>query len=162
MKTTIEQILDRLDALERATTGVESSTSDFILIKPGPKSGFERIPPKLKKIDMSVCIESGIDCEFGREDKLDSLIIRKLISIDEQGNYITAFDWEYDFCRPRMNHIHASPTGWDKCPLPEGFIITIFKDDGSPMSGRESSDKDNAWTVIRMFEITGIADGYEL
>lgn len=114
---------------------------------------------KPKKINMSVCIESGIDCEFW-EDNAASMI-GQLDNIEEGVLYQDTLMGCHKHCRPRMNgHIHASPTGWDKCPLPEGFIIRVWDMALNDCGMTDYLKLD--WTTLIMFEVTGIAEGYEL
>jgi len=134
---------------------------------------------KLKKIDMSVCIESGIDCEFS-EDGFEQPVenqyydktvycIDKLFNIggrESEHRHISMIhgtnNW-FEYCRPRMNHTHSSPTMWDKCPLPEGFIITTWLDGCSEVGVEGQKEySSNVWSRIHMFQVTGIAEGYEL
>ena len=114
-----------------------------------------------QKIDMAVCIDSGIDCEFlipNTEDKWSMDILREIR--DSTSIYGTRrHNGMYELCRPRMNHIHASPTGWETCPLPEGFVIRGYSDGCS-------FDIPNYFTnwneATPMLQVTGIAEGYEL
>jgi len=121
--------------------------------------------PKTKRIDMSVCIESGIDCEFScsLEQPEDVWSYGKLKAIDGEDDmpHLTHDNNWYEHCRPRMNHIHACPNGFDKCPLPEGFKIKWwFNIDGE---SSESLSHCLMWDKnVTMFEVTGIAEGFEL
>jgi len=121
------------------------------------------ISPELKKIDMSACIESGIDCEFAMDGKKDVTTIRSLRSINLELKlpYIDDLYREWKYCRPRMNgHIHVSPDGWDKCPIPDGFIIQYWDKVGNSI---ECITVNNEWSKdIIMFQITCIAEGYTL
>ncbi len=121
--------------------------------------------PKLKPVDLSVLIESGIDCEFGEEEK--EWIPGKLHSMRTRsplyGERYT--DTWNKYCRPRMNHVHAW-TGGD-CPLPEGLVVSVHTRNGI-LCLRESYDTDywghrnNAdrkWDIIA-FEVIGLADGW--
>ena len=125
----------------------------------------EPVKPELKKIDMSRCIESGIDMEFDLSGSTP-IRISKLSSIDS-----SAFPFNFDSddscsetCRPRMNHIHACIDGFDKCPLPDGFKIKVYLRDGDTIG----NDEITSWIHhgfagdIIAFEVTGIADGWEL
>ena len=111
---------------------------------------------------MTVCIESGIDCEFKDNDDTDEWHVDKLIQL-EGGKFLDPRADAWCNCRPRMNHIHASPTGWDKCPLPEGFVIKFWDCDGTYQETNEPT-KLPFWgkNQITMFQVTGIAEGYEL
>ena len=117
---------------------------------------------KPKKIDMSVCITSGIDCEFSDyEEFTPKQVWIDTLSPRDSGRHSSTRQSSYRFCRPRMNgHPHASPTGWDTCPLPEGFVIDVYgkKND---MKGVKNMDSVQ-WKSVRMFQVTGIAEGFEL
>ena len=89
-----------------------------------------RIKPKLKPVDMSVLIASGIDCEFTSRSDKSHWDIGKLKGIDSF--YYPTWDAAHMYCRPRMNHIHA----WQcqsfneaiefRCKLVEaGFIFSF-------------------------------------
>ncbi len=113
------------------------------------------IKPKPKKIDMSVCIESGIDCEFWDNDCP--------IPIDYTIAKIKDMEVNYDNCRPRMNgHIHASPTGWDKCPLPEGFTVIVWDRYGHRTNWATNDCSLLKWENVAMFQVAGITKGWEL
>lgn len=135
--------------------------------------------PKPKKIDMSVCIESGIDMEFSDCDdfvKSETIDIGKLASIinDKFRPYKSDCDAIYPYCRPRMNHIHACPDGFDKCPVPEGFVVNVnyrqpsLLVDAEHLLGNGLEASRYTWnhagglTDIIAFEVTGIAEGYTL
>lgn len=123
--------------------------------------------PELKKIDMSRCIESAIDCEFCDQDEAD-VRIEKLMSIHGGNFYDPSEHWDY--CHPRMNHIHACPVGFDESPLPEGFKIKIYRRDGNETKGlsvdfatfNQGREYRISKNDIIAFEVTGIADGWEL
>ena len=124
-----------------------------------------RIKPTKKVIDLSVLIDSQIDCEFYDELDFDEeqLRISFLTSIDcSRYPYSLGCD-VYSFCRPRMNHKHA----WDggDCPLPEGFKVKVCMRDNS-VRGDMCSHFNWKWSYkaagsdIIQFEVLGLADGY--
>lgn len=117
------------------------------------------IKPEPKKIDMSVCIESQIDCEFS-DDVFNYAPVRKLKQIDCNGKYISSNINNWKYCRPRFKHIHASPAGWGKKPFPEGFNFRAWHSLSEAAIVDTWSECGNR--TITMFEITGIAEGYEL
>ncbi len=123
------------------------------------------VPPEPKKIDLSVLISSGIDCEFWDKDKESQVYpIGTLLRIEAgtTTRYIDNLGDSYKHCRPRMNgFIHASPTGWDKCPLPEGFTLKIWNrqmDDRPSTSGSQIT----FWVNVTMFQVTGLQEEWEL
>ena len=128
-----------------------------------------RIKPTKKVIDLSVLIESGIDCEF-RDDIGERTTIGKLLEINEYDGYPyttgnSRVD-EYEQCQPRTHHIHA----WqgDDCPLPEGFIVRLTKwsvhvphiSHIELTTKQWISSKANEHTTVQAFEVLGVADGY--
>ena len=126
---------------------------------------FENCDPfEGKKIDMSVCIESGILCEVdSQEPPFKSTALVKLKGV--YPHLDTPYEAERGSLwvrgRPAMNgHIHASPTGWDKCPLPEGFVIRVWDMALNDCGMTDYLKLD--WTTLTMFQVTGIAEGYEL
>ena len=122
--------------------------------------------PTKKVIDLSVLIESGIDCEF--DDRGNTSAIAKLETIttsrvDEASLYISAKGVYWDRCRPRMNHKHAWLGG--ECPLPEGFMVMPHY--RKPLKLRVPvMATDLLWgnwggdLDIIAFEVLGVADGY--
>lgn len=142
----------------------EALKNSAILVSKG------KLKPKLKKIDMSVAISSGIDCEFSNGKAFidgNRPIIRKLSKIGSNEIYFMNDKGNnFSICRPRMNHIHACPNGFDKCPLPYGFQVKIYFRDGE--YGKYSICDDMRWSHesldgdIIAFEVTGIAEGWEL
>ena len=126
-----------------------------------------RIKPTKKVIDLTVLIESGIDCEFS-DDFSSHLTIGTLLRITDCASYPYETDNSKDEvhgeCRPRMNHIHAWQGG--ECPLPEGFRVKFWW-----RSGEEGDVGDAFYLGLRwsnekresdiiQFEVLGLADGY--
>ena len=125
-----------------------------------------RIKPAKKVIDLSVLIDSQIDCEF-RDDIGERTTIGKLLGITNADldlyPYTTgnSADKHYGQCQPRIHHIHAWQGG--ECPLPEGFEVKVWlRGDTLPKICvrldwvlQKHSSKD-----IIAFEVIGIADGY--
>jgi hypothetical protein len=130
-----------------------------------------RIKPTKKVIDLSVLIESGIDCEFSDCDFKQYTGVGSLSSIlggqtqpfvlSDAVGYNNA---KYEQCRPRMNHIHA----WqgDECPLPEGFRVKVWWRSGGEGDAGDAFHLDLRWSNekrqsdIIAFEVLGLADGY--
>lgn len=138
----------------------------------------QKLTPKKQKIDLLRLIESGLDCEFSDSWKETEPAISKLKKIKiEREPYNTSRSYvfipsaEYQdgfpFCRPRMNHIHACPDGFEECPLPKGFRISVqFKDDSicnlNTSDSRPAYSIGIAWKCVRYIEILGVSDGWEL
>lgn len=122
-----------------------------------------RIKPKLKPVDMSVLIASGIDCEFTSRSDKSHWYIGKLRSIDSF--YYPTWNAPHIYCHPRMNHIHAWQGG--ECPLPEGFRVRAFlRKKGAGIDGKEVSLGKLEWNHedcrgdIIGFEVLGLDEGY--
>ena len=124
-----------------------------------------RIKPTKKVIDLSVLIDSQIDCEF-KNHIGERTTIGKLLEITDDAAiypYITGNSANnyYAQCQPRIHHIHAWQGG--ECPLPEGFEAKVWlRGDTLPKICvrldwvlQKHSSKD-----IIAFEVIGIADGY--
>jgi hypothetical protein len=125
-----------------------------------------RIKPAKKVIDLSVLIESGIDCEF-KDDIGERTTIGKLLEIMNADlhmyPYITgnSADKYYGQCQPRIHHIHAWQGG--ECPLPEGFEVKVWFRDEYETAALVSEviwPHDNTSNDIIAFEVIGIAAGY--
>ena len=127
----------------------------------------EAFTNKPKKIDMSVCIESGVDCEslhlMGNIEIW--LPTGKLLEIKKDEFYTIVSPVE--FCRPRFStpnnpFYHVKPKGWNRCPIPEGFVIRVFGKSISEEGHICDNMSDINWSNITMFEITGIIGDYQL
>ena len=119
--------------------------------------------PAKKPVDLSVLIESGIDCEFSNTPGFEIKRVG-LVTIQHGMHYgCNARSKMYSFCRPRMNHIHYWPGG--HCPLPEGVRVRIYLRFGE-MAEREASVV--AWEHlpdlpdedIIGFEVLGLDDNH--
>ena len=111
-----------------------------------------RIKPTKKVIDLSVLIDSGIDCTH------DFL----------EGYGPLDNSWtEESLCEarvvPRTKYVHAWLGG--ECPLPEGFRVKVCMRDDS-VRGDMCSHFNWKWSYkaagsdIIAFEVLGLADGY--
>ena len=122
--------------------------------------------PTKKVIDLSVLVESGIDCEFS-DDFSSNLTIGTLLRITNCAHYPyetgNSKDEVQGECRPRMNHKHAWQGG--KCPLPKGFRVKVWWRDSlcDTITGLADEmnwqDNANPHDIIQ-FEVLGLADGY--
>ena len=128
-----------------------------------------RRKPKLIPVDLSVLIESGIDCEFSNETPEFRYSIGKLSAINRVDEYLMSDNSgglkPFDKCRPRLNHIHAWQGG--KCPLPKGLKIHIYyREKGNTLIHDYKVENRWEWRLsdkdsdIIHFEILGLADGY--
>jgi hypothetical protein len=61
--------------------------------------------PANKVIDLSVLIDSQIDCEFS--DDGDVWATSNLSWLVRSGDYVDKAQHAWKYCKPRMNHIHA-------------------------------------------------------
>jgi hypothetical protein len=121
-----------------------------------------RIKPAKKVIDLSVLIDSQIDCEF-KNHISERTNIGKLLGItkDAMYPYVTgnSADNYYIQCQPRIHHIHAWQGG--ECPLPEGFMIKVwFRSGGDTTVTIPSGLYWGANSETMAFEVLGLADGY--
>ena len=117
-----------------------------------------------KVIDLSVLIDSQIDCEF-KDDIGDRTNFGKLLEITDADTYPyktgNSRADEYAQCQPRTHHIHAWQGG--ECPLPEGFKVKVWFRDGSSDISQHNAfiwSHDNLSGDIIAFEVLGLADGY--
>lgn len=114
--------------------------------------------PKKNIIDLSVCIESGVDMEFKHSTSL-YWTVHKLEQIID-GNYFYNHGSTFK-CRVRENHWHHCPGGSD-CPLPEGLSILIqeLSDEvikQRSVAGYEMMD----WENVVGFKVLGPAVGWK-
>ena len=125
-----------------------------------------RIKPAKKVIDLSVLIESGIDCEFKDSCGKKWHVSKAYEGLYQESLYGTKSGDYFEQCQPRMNHKHA----WqgDECPLPEGFIVRLTKwsvhvphiSHIELTTKQWISSKANEHTTVQAFEVLGVADGY--
>lgn len=125
--------------------------------------------PCKQKIDLSRLIESELDCEFRvmGDKEFQNSTIGKLIGVGIEALYPFQIEADtrslYTLCRPRMNHIHACPNGYEKSPLPDGFKVVItFQDKSHSTVHTTDNQLDNHWRNARYIEILGVSEGWEL
>ncbi len=115
--------------------------------------------PKIKKIDLSVCIESGVDCEFKQNGM--AWHINKLDMLNPSPT--TIYHDLYDQCRVRQDHWHSHQG--NKCPIPEGLKGSALRRDNFYMDLDEVTDwKHNPLKPhndIIAFRVLSIAEGWE-
>jgi len=122
-------------------------------------SGSVRIAQDTIIIDLSVLIESEVDCEFSDTPDFYRFTIGALTAISESGNkkYSRRGDEFslYKYCRPRMNH----RISWEGSanPLPSGLIAKFKYAD---MVWVEGSVDDVDWSNIIAFEVLRLADNH--
>jgi hypothetical protein len=126
-----------------------------------------RIKPAKKVIDLSVLIDSQIDCEFQSSSSMSWAIgkLRYHVSCSKKPMYHMLWDSQgFTKCQPRMNHKHAWQGG--ECPLPEGFVVEVWWRDGRsdvrPINSRNGLywKHDNHASDIIHFKVLRVADGY--
>ena len=123
----------------------------------------EKNKPTKKTIDLSVLIDSQIDCEFSEGISWFFSTLKH----HSNGVYMDVTSSVWDKCKPRMNHKHAWQGG--ECPLPEGFEVKVWYRDDSRCtdtllnSGVYTNTgwvhRNNGRDIIA-FEVLGVADGY--
>ena len=136
--------------------------------------------PTKKVIDLSVLIDSQIDCEFQSRSTAYWVVgkLRHQVSCSKRPTYhIHRENQGFAKCQPRMDHIHAWRGG--ECPLPEGFEVLVVRRDESqsgvmnvesvnwnhvdrrPRHICEGMSVSNSGGAdIMAFEVLGLADGY--
>ena len=120
-----------------------------------------------KVIDMSPMIESGLLCEFSdrllpilSNDRLKTASL--LTEIIAASGFSNKNGDVWARCTPLYNHWYASPTGWDKCPIPEGFEIEYLDvDSGIDISKSYKPWYNYDWNDVRIFRITRKLDDYK-
>lgn len=121
--------------------------------------------PKQKKIiDLSVCIESGIDMEFSDDGSF--MIIDTLVNTCSVNKvYRTSHSSLFNKCRVRQDHWHSWQGGY-KCPLPEGLKVELMyrnrgKGQHSPAyTELDWNHNDSVYDIIA-FKVISVADGYK-
>lgn len=108
-----------------------------------------RIKPQLTPVDLSVLIDSGIDCEF--TDHKGGKYLSRLAEI--KGGYYWADQELYGMggeaeCRPRLDHWHSWQGG--ECPLPRGLRVELRHRAGIQGMGSfiGSVDEDIRWAHV--------------
>jgi hypothetical protein len=125
-----------------------------------------RIKPTKKIIDMSVLIDSQIDCEFQSSSSMSWAIgkLRHHVSCSKKPMYHIHRDSQgFTKCQPRMNHKHAWQGG--DCPLPEGFMVNAWMRGAKTTESRLCTDlrwnHTGGLMDIMHFEVfPKLADGY--
>lgn len=85
--------------------------------------------PKLKPVDLSVLVDSEIDCEFGSEAGLLIGPLTAITGFEKAENVYHSLGGHWGRqCRPRMNHIHAFHNDFR---LPEGLVVRVHFIDGT-------------------------------
>lgn len=132
-----------------------------------PFEEYELIPTK-KPVDLSVLIDSSIDCEFSDNEFLyDNFGVLAALTEGNTCPYHKRNAIAYKYCRPRLNRVHAwMPTEDSVCPLPEGFIVRVYLRNGDEMdrmatdfnwSVRQASPKNSN---IIAFKVKGLAEHF--
>ena len=118
--------------------------------------------PTKKVIDLSVLIDSQIDCEF-KDDISERITIGKLQSVydryvSDEYPYKTGTSRVDGFgqCQPRMNHIHAWQDG--ECPI-AGFVVRAWVDKEDFLTVHTSSNSID-WSKIMYVEFLEVEHGY--
>lgn len=121
----------------------------------------------LQKIDMSVAIKSGVDCEFqyAKLNNIDWHIakLEKQIGV----SYFMTGNRHGSTYKCRIRQDHWIYNEWDKCPIPEeGLIIEIEwkpeNSNGNDEVYRKTDFYCNIhWHEVNAFRVLGTADGWE-
>ncbi len=116
-------------------------------------------PTEDKVIDMSHFIDSGLEMEFwnGVLKMKWSGYLHVILNVSNC-KYTNKHGESFEYCSPKFNYDYASMTGWDKPPIPEGYVINFLHYDGQ--CGDKCCDyNDMVWEDVRIFRITSIKDG---
>lgn len=118
--------------------------------------------PKLKPVDLSVLVDSGIDCEFQYHDSESWFVDR----LEFSGSTLLPFKpktWKSPAsrCRPRMNHVYAFHNDFR---LPEGLVVRVHFIDGTGKRRTKvyPSDKDPIRETSAENGIVSFAVGVEV
>lgn len=145
--------------IKRGSSGEWEDTRDYPVVY-GDISNW-RVKPELKPVDLSVLIESGIDCEFWDKIGAISTSIKTLTGIDSSLQYPylnTAHSYKY--CQPRHDYWHVWLGG--DCPLPRGFVIDCMLRNGNTYENAVDLSWEHAGygSDIIAFKVLRLADGY--
>ncbi len=113
-----------------------------------------------KIIDMSHFIGSGLMMAFWYCGN-DSISYGYLQGILTSGVFRTSSDFLFKRCRPILNHDYALMTGWDKPPIPEGYVIEYKKFKSMQFTHYEPVYDKLDWSGVAMFRIVAIKDGFK-
>ena len=116
----------------------------------------ERFEPAKKVIDLSVLIESGIDCEFSDSGDKNWHINKVAEGIYQGSLYSTELGEYFEQCKPRMNHKHAWQSG--ECPI-EGFVARAWYDKEDFLTVHTSFNSID-WSKIMYVEFLEVEHGY--
>jgi len=122
-----------------------------------------RIKPERKVVDLSVLIESKIDCEFTGHT-FEGADIDRLHRITRVGLYIRegrVSGGSYGKVRPRMRHAHCWLGG--ECPLPKGVRVSVLYANGESIAdcaSRFDWSRNKDTRLIVGFIVLGLVDGY--
>jgi len=116
------------------------------------------VKPTKKVIDLSVLIDSQIDCEFKGRNR-SGAFINKLSRQGDPSMHYRYYDGDgdaWESCKPRMNHKHA----WDgdKCPI-AGFVVRAWLDKEDFVT-IHTSDSIIDWNDVVYVEFLEVEHGY--
>jgi hypothetical protein len=120
--------------------------------------GKELSQSQKKVIDMSPMIDSGLLCDLRHE-----FVHREMppLSCVISSDFFDEHRRLWEKCTPLLNYWYASPEGWNKCPIPEGFEIEYFDvDNGIRTSIGYKRWNIHGWNDVRMFRIIRKLDDY--
>ena len=115
-----------------------------------------------KVIDLSVLIDSQIDCEFTDNQSNERKYIGKLVSLIKSDNlpFVLGDNQlkmaSFRYCQPRMNHKHAWLHG--ECPI-AGFVVRAWVDKEDFLTVHTSSNSID-WSKIMYVEFLEVEHGY--
>jgi hypothetical protein len=150
-------------------------------VSQGPNLGnninnFTINPPETpnKKVNLSACIESGVDMEFAIDNSDWSFIAPlKKDAAFKLTPYVPTIHLKgenryFKYCRVRQDHWHTHQ-GSNKCPIPNGLIIIIqFIGNSGIIETTEqvtdyfyNGDHSIAWKHVTAFRVIGPTKGWK-
>ena len=127
--------------------------------------------PKIKKIDLTVCIGSAIDMEVSNSNFTGkpAIAVGPLYHVLNSDCYTDGYN-NFQYCRARENHWHHWLGG--ECPLPEGLVIKLCfgKDEPCTKEPRTKYSGERYASIWRLtkgndrivaFKVLGCAEGWE-
>ena len=110
--TKFQEDCSELDFESMPKLNCDLGKQDYITVRCTEYDRKAKPKPTKKPVDLSVLIDSGIDCVMG--DTLDDNVISPLTHFNKcpvEDSYWDDAENPWKYCRPRMNHIHAQWLG---------------------------------------------------
>ena len=109
----------------------------------------EKLGSELKSVDMSVLVDSGVDCVF---DECNIAALHEIVEADPVYTYVCDKDNFHKHCKPRMDYWFSTLNfGGSRT------IVNFLRDAGFNI---EEKLYPGCICAIEAFKITGLKDGY--